>query len=128
MPLPKLIFRYLLTALVFFAIDIAWLGFIAKGLYRKYLGACLDLLKKKIFIESFRPALRGSIFLIQSSWRLKIKKVISYQTTSYYLRGLLKIQFPMLLAWQALSFPFACHALRMGGNRNEVIKRDQLNF
>ena len=35
----------------------------------------------------------------------------------------------MPLAWQALSFPFACHALRMGGNRpakptawNEVIK------
>ena len=41
MLLPNLIFSYLLTALVFFAIDIAWLGFIAKGLYRKYLGAFL---------------------------------------------------------------------------------------
>ena len=35
----------------------------------------------------------------------------------------------MPLAWPALSLPFACHALRMGGNRpakptawNEVIK------
>ena len=41
MPLPKLIFSYLLPALVFFAIDIAWLGFIAIGLFRKYLGAFL---------------------------------------------------------------------------------------
>ena len=34
----KLILAYLLTAVVFFAIDLTWLGLIAKNLYRKYLG------------------------------------------------------------------------------------------
>jgi uncharacterized membrane protein len=29
--------HYILTALVFFAIDIVWLGFIARSFYRKYL-------------------------------------------------------------------------------------------
>jgi uncharacterized membrane protein len=37
----KLVFSYFLTALVFFAIDILWLGVIAKGLYDRYLGALL---------------------------------------------------------------------------------------
>ena len=34
----KPVLSYLLTAIVFFAIDMAWLGFIAKDLYKKYLG------------------------------------------------------------------------------------------
>ncbi len=38
----KIIINYLLTAVVFFAIDIVWLGFIAKNLYRKYLGSFLS--------------------------------------------------------------------------------------
>ncbi len=38
----KLIISYLLTTLVFFAVDMAWLGFIAKGLYKKYLGGFLS--------------------------------------------------------------------------------------
>lgn len=42
MPIAKLILSYLLTTLVFFAIDMVWLGFIAKGLYRKYLGSFLS--------------------------------------------------------------------------------------
>ncbi len=42
MPFSKLIFSYLLTALVFFAIDLLWLGVIAKNLYRKYLGNFLS--------------------------------------------------------------------------------------
>ena len=42
MQLYKLLISYLLTALVFFAIDMVWLGFIAKNLYRKYLGAFLS--------------------------------------------------------------------------------------
>lgn len=33
---------YLLTAIVFFAIDMVWLGLIAKNLYRKYLGDFLS--------------------------------------------------------------------------------------
>ena len=42
MPFYKLIVSYLLTTLVFFAIDMVWLGFIAKNLYRKYLGDFLS--------------------------------------------------------------------------------------
>ena len=37
----KSIVAYCLTAVVFFAIDIVWLGFIAKNLYSKYLGHLL---------------------------------------------------------------------------------------
>ncbi len=42
MPFPKLILSYLLTFTVFFAIDMAWLGFIAKDLYRKHLSDFLS--------------------------------------------------------------------------------------
>jgi uncharacterized membrane protein len=42
MSISKLLISYLLTALVFFTIDMAWLGFIAKGIYRKYLGNFLS--------------------------------------------------------------------------------------
>ena len=42
MPFAKLILSYFLTTLVFFAIDMVWLGFIAKGLYRKYLSGFLS--------------------------------------------------------------------------------------
>ena len=38
----KLIISYLLTTVVFFAVDMAWLGLIAKGLYKKYLGSFLS--------------------------------------------------------------------------------------
>lgn len=42
MPFYKLIISYLLTTVVFFAVDMTWLGFIAKGLYKKYLGGFLS--------------------------------------------------------------------------------------
>ena len=42
MPFYKLIISYLLTAMVFFAVDMIWLGFIAKALYKKYLGGFLS--------------------------------------------------------------------------------------
>ncbi len=42
MPVSKLIISYLLTAAVFFAIDMLWLGVIAKNLYRKWLGDFLS--------------------------------------------------------------------------------------
>lgn len=42
MAISKLLLSYLLTTLVFFAIDMTWLGFIAKNLYRKYLGEFLS--------------------------------------------------------------------------------------
>ena len=42
MPFYKLIISYILTTVVFFAVDMTWLGFIAKGLYKKYLGSFLS--------------------------------------------------------------------------------------
>lgn len=42
MPFSKLLLAYLLTSVVFFAIDLTWLGLIAKGLYAKYLGGLLS--------------------------------------------------------------------------------------
>jgi uncharacterized membrane protein len=42
MPFYKLIISYLLTTVVFFAVDMAWLGLIAKDLYKKYLGNFLS--------------------------------------------------------------------------------------
>mgnify|MGYP001216487852 CR=1 FL=1 len=42
MPISKLILSYLLTTLVFFAIDMLWLGVVAKNLYQKYLGNFLS--------------------------------------------------------------------------------------
>ena len=41
MPFTKILLGYLLTTVVFFAIDILWLGLIAKGLYNKILGHLL---------------------------------------------------------------------------------------
>lgn len=41
MPISKFILAYLLTSLVFFAIDMVWLGLIAKGLYQRMLGPLL---------------------------------------------------------------------------------------
>lgn len=38
----KLVISYLLTTVVFFAIDMFWLGFLAKDMYRKYLGNFLS--------------------------------------------------------------------------------------
>ncbi len=38
----KLIIGYLLTTVVFFAIDLLWLGIIAKNLYQKYIGHLLS--------------------------------------------------------------------------------------
>lgn len=37
----KIIYAYLLTTIVFFVIDLLWLGLIAKGLYNRYLGSFL---------------------------------------------------------------------------------------
>ena len=42
MTFPKIIISYLLTTVVFFAIDMMWLGLIAKNLYHKYLGTLLS--------------------------------------------------------------------------------------
>lgn len=42
MSISKIIISYLLTTVVFFAIDIVWLGLIAKNIYAKYLGHYLS--------------------------------------------------------------------------------------
>ena len=42
MSITKLLISYALTFAVFLLIDMAWLGFIAKGLYKKYLGGFLS--------------------------------------------------------------------------------------
>ena len=42
MPFTKLLLAYLLTSVVFFAIDLTWLGLVAKGIYAKYLGGFLS--------------------------------------------------------------------------------------
>ena len=41
MNLTKIIISYLLTSVVFFAVDMLWLGVIAKNMYNKYLGGLL---------------------------------------------------------------------------------------
>jgi len=41
----NILFMYLLTLLVFFLIDMVWLGVVAKNFYRRYLG---DLLSPKV--------------------------------------------------------------------------------
>ena len=42
MPIKKLLLSYALTTLVFFAIDMVWLGLIAKNLYAKHIGSFLS--------------------------------------------------------------------------------------
>jgi uncharacterized membrane protein len=42
MPLSKLLFSYLLTTVVFFSIDLLWLGLIAKGFYSRQLANFLS--------------------------------------------------------------------------------------
>lgn len=42
MSIPKLILSYFLTFIVFFVIDMTWLGFVAKGFYNKYLGGFMS--------------------------------------------------------------------------------------
>jgi len=42
MSITKLLISYVLTFAVFLLIDLAWLGFIAKDLYKKYLGGFLS--------------------------------------------------------------------------------------
>ncbi len=69
----RLVLGYLLTAVVFFAIDLLWLGVVARGLYQRFLGHLLGdvnwaaafifylLFIVGIFIFAIMPALdRGA--------------------------------------------------------------------
>ncbi|MGC8865802.1 MAG: DUF2177 family protein [Bacteroidales bacterium] len=75
MNIKNLLLSYLLTFVAFLAIDMLWLGVIAKGLYQKYLGAFLTdkviwaaalifyaLFIIGIFIFSIYPAMQKSSF------------------------------------------------------------------
>ncbi len=42
MSFTKYLLTYSLTAVVFFAVDMLWLGILAKGIYRKYLGGMMS--------------------------------------------------------------------------------------
>jgi uncharacterized membrane protein len=42
LPIPKIFLAYLLTFIVFLMIDLVWLGFVAKDLYRRQLGNLLS--------------------------------------------------------------------------------------
>lgn len=42
MSIGKIVLSYLLTAVVFFAIDMVWLGVVARNIYQKYLGNFLS--------------------------------------------------------------------------------------
>lgn len=42
MNIKTILFSYVLTFLVFLIVDLTWLGFIARGLYKKYLGGFLS--------------------------------------------------------------------------------------
>lgn len=42
MNIKSILISYILTLLVFLIVDLAWLGFIARGLYKKYLGSFLS--------------------------------------------------------------------------------------
>jgi uncharacterized membrane protein len=42
MNISKMLLSYILTTVVFFAIDLVWLGLIAKDIYKKYLGSLMS--------------------------------------------------------------------------------------
>lgn len=42
MDFKSIVISYVLTLIVFLIVDLAWLGFIARGLYKKYLGSFLS--------------------------------------------------------------------------------------
>jgi uncharacterized membrane protein len=42
MSFSKILLSYVLTTIVFFAIDLVWLGLLAKNIYRKYLGSMMS--------------------------------------------------------------------------------------
>jgi len=42
MSFPKILLSYLFTTIVFFAIDMLWLGLVAKNIYQKHLGSLLS--------------------------------------------------------------------------------------
>ncbi|NDA62526.1 MAG: DUF2177 family protein [Chitinophagia bacterium] len=90
MTMGKLILSYFLTACVFFAIDLAWLGLLAKNLYRKYLGGFLSdsvnwtaacifyaLYILGIFIFSILPALE------KNSWMYAISMGAAFGFFTY---------------------------------------------
>jgi uncharacterized membrane protein len=114
----KLILSYFLTALVFFAVDMLWLGFLAKDFYRKHLGGFLSdqvnwtaaivfylLFIVGIFVFVILPTIdKGS--LLQAIWLGAFFGIITYAT--YDLTNLATLKnWPLLIvmvdiAWGAV--------------------------
>lgn len=83
---------YLITLAVFFLIDMVWLGLVAKGFYRKHLGALLGpkvnwaaamifylLFIVGLLVFAIRPALIQAVPL-QALWLGALLGLISYAT------------------------------------------------
>jgi uncharacterized membrane protein len=92
MTFKQMIFLYLLTLVVFFVIDMIWLGVVAKGFYRRQLGALMDpkvnwaaaMLFYLLFIMGLqvfavRPALVAG-FPLQALFYGALLGLISYAT------------------------------------------------
>ncbi len=76
MPISKLLIAYLLTTVLFFIIDLTWLGLVAKGLYNRYLGSFLSEQVNWTAAGIFYLLFIGGIFIFailpaveKESWR-----------------------------------------------------------
>jgi uncharacterized membrane protein len=118
MPLKNVIWLYLLTLAIFFLIDLAWLGLVAKNFYRRHLGEMLSpkvnwaaaVLFYLLFIAGLllfviAPAVEQGGAL-QALWRGAVFGLIAYAT--YDLTNLATLRnWPLLvtavdLAWGAV--------------------------
>ena len=92
MGLKNALLTYLLTLAIFFAVDMVWLGLVAKGFYRRQLGELLSqtvvwpaaILFYLLFIAGLQlfvvaPALRGG-GTIQALWQGALFGLIAYAT------------------------------------------------
>ena len=92
MSLKNTILAYLLTLAIFFAVDMVWLGLVAKGFYRRQLGELLSptvvwpaaILFYMLFIAGLQffvvvPALRGG-GAMQALWQGALFGLIAYST------------------------------------------------
>jgi uncharacterized membrane protein len=93
MTLKDMILLYLITLVVFFVIDMIWLGVVAKGFYRRYLGEFMSpkvnwtaaMLFYLLFIVGLlvfviRPALAGGAPLINALFYGALLGLVSYAT------------------------------------------------
>lgn len=106
----KYIIGYVLTAIVFFAIDIIWLGWFGKGIYQKHLGHLLSssvnwpaaiifylLFIVGIFLFAIQPALESNSVKTALMWGA-LFGFFTYAT--YDLTNLATLQgWPLSIVW-----------------------------